>query len=131
MDENAKSVIYVSRKPENVTDSEVEVISYEKLHHIKSGDIIINSTPCGMYPKIDTCAVDSEVLGNFSTAVDLVYNPQETMFLKTGKRLGLKTVNGLYMLVAQAVAAQQIWQHREISLKTLDEIYYELVNIQQ
>ena len=131
IDEGAKSVIYVSRKPENVPKEEVEVISYEKLYHMKGGNIIINSTPCGMYPQIDTCAIDSKVLGKFDTVVDLVYNPQETMFLKIGKKLGLKTANGLYMLVAQAVAAQQIWQRREISLKTLDEIYYKLLNMQQ
>ncbi|APM38171.1 shikimate dehydrogenase [Clostridium kluyveri] len=131
MDKGAKSIIYVSRKPENVSNGEVDVISYEQLHHIKNGDIVINSTPCGMYPQTDTCAVDSEILSKFNTAVDLVYNPQETMFLKTGEKLGLKTANGLYMLVAQAVAAQQIWQDGEISLKTLDEIYYKLLNMQQ
>ncbi|WP_368488614.1 shikimate dehydrogenase [Clostridium sp. BJN0013] len=130
MDKGAKSIIYVSRKPKNISNAEVDVISYEQLHHIKDGDIIINSTPCGMYPQIDTCAVDREILSKFNTAVDLVYNPQETMFLKIGKKLGLKAANGLYMLVAQAVAAQQIWQGREVSLETLDEIYYKLLNIQ-
>lgn len=130
LDEGAKSITCVSRKPENNANGEVQVISYDQLSHIKNGDIIINSTPCGMYPNVDNCAVDEKILSIFDTAVDLIYNPQRTLFLKIGEALGLKTVNGLYMLVAQAVASQQIWQNTKLSLETLDEIYCELLNMQ-
>ncbi|MFL0196672.1 shikimate dehydrogenase [Clostridium sp. WILCCON 0269] len=128
-DKGAKSITYVSRRPESVYKNHINVISYEQLQDIKNGDIIINSTPCGMYPHVDNCPVDRGILSKFNTAVDLIYNPEETMFLKTAKQLGLNIANGLYMLVAQAAAAQQIWQGREISLKVVDEIYYKLLDM--
>lgn len=128
LDKGAKSIIYVSRNPHKLCSDKFEIISYEELHKIKGGDIIINCTPCGMYPNVDNCPVDEGIISKFNTAVDLIYNPQNTLFLKLGNKLGLNTVNGLYMLVAQAVASQQIWQKREIPLKIVDEIYDELLN---
>lgn len=130
LDEGAASITYVSRYPEKFKQSNFEVISYEKLRKIKSGDIIVNCTPCGMYPNGDDYPVGRKVLNKFDTAVDLIYNPEYTLFLKMGKELGLKIANGLYMLVAQAVAAEEIWHKRNISLETVNEIYDELIKIE-
>jgi shikimate 5-dehydrogenase len=103
-----------------------KVCGYEELQGIKGFDIIINCTPCGMYPNVDTCPVNSGSLRGFSYAVDLIYNPIETLFLKNVRDMGLAAVNGLYMLIAQAVKAQEIWNGIEISKSTLDEVYAEV-----
>ncbi|OBR90334.1 shikimate dehydrogenase [Clostridium ragsdalei P11] len=130
LDEGASNITYVSRHPEKIKQSDFEVISYEKLREIKSGDIIVNCTPCGMYPNLNNCPINKNVLSKFNTAVDLIYNPEYTLFLKMGKEMGLKIANGLYMLVAQAVAAEEIWHKKNISIETINEIYDELVKIE-
>lgn len=130
LDRGAKNITYVSRHPEDFEKNKFEVISYEKLSRIENEDIIVNCTPCGMYPNLDNCPVNKKILGKFNTAVDLIYNPEYTLFLKMAKEAGLKIANGLYMLVAQAVASEEIWQQKKISLKIVDEIYDELVKIE-
>jgi shikimate dehydrogenase len=128
LDRGARSITYVSRDPNRFCRGKFQVISYDELYKIERSDIVINCTPCGMYPDADSCPVDEKILSRFNTAVDLIYNPQQTLFLKLGNKLGLNTANGLYMLVAQAAASQQIWQKRKIPLKAIDEIYNELLS---
>ncbi|WP_058953565.1 shikimate dehydrogenase [Clostridium tyrobutyricum] len=126
IDNNCSDITYVSRNPEKTSENDCKIISYKELYNINNSDIIINCTPCGMYPNVEVSPVDKDILNNFSAAVDLIYNPNYTLFLKYGRELGIKTVNGLYMLVAQAVASQQIWQKKSISMSVIDEIYNEL-----
>lgn len=127
IDNNINDIIYVSRNPENVGDiKEFKIISYNDLESLHQSDIIINCTPCGMYPKVENSPVGKNTLSKFSTAVDLIYNPEETVFLKYAKELKLNTVNGLYMLVAQAIAAQEIWQETKIEDEIIESIYEEL-----
>lgn len=73
-----------------------------------SGDIIINTTPVGMYPDIHNNLVGEEILKNFKIAIDLIYNPLETKFLKIARRNGLKTINGIDMLIEQALKTDEI-----------------------
>ena len=72
--------------------------------------LIINTTPLGTFPEVDTCP---EIPYQFLVAqhylFDLVYNPEETLFMKNGREKGAKTTNGYEMLVLQAEAAWQIW----------------------
>ena len=72
------------------------------------GDIIINTTPVGMYPNINDNLVSEGILKNFKIAIDLIYNPLETKFLKEAKENGLKTINGLDMLIEQALKTDEI-----------------------
>lgn len=123
-DNGAKNIYLVSRKPETVYKKEfIKVISYEELSKIVDGDIIVNTTPCGMYPNIDSMAINKEILKNYKTAVDIIYNPIETMFLREAKKLGLKTVDGLYMLVGQAIKAEEIWNNTKLKDSDIEEIY--------
>lgn len=124
-DNGIKAMTYVSRNASETLKNDIAVISYEELKK-HSGDMIINCTPCGMYPAVDNCPVDKEVLSKFNTAVDLIYNPEYTLFLKLGMELGLKTANGLYMLIAQNAAAQNVWRGINIPLKVIDEVYKEI-----
>lgn len=129
IDKNASEVILVSRDKAKAKNNfkDVNIIDYEELKALKSGEVIINCTPCGMYPKIDAIPVDSSCISKFSAAVDLIYNPLETVFLKYAKESGLKAVNGLYMLVGQAIAAEELWNNISISEEITDKIYEELI----
>lgn len=115
-DNGASSITYISRNPGEGARS------YAELSLLK-GQMIINCTPCGMYPAIACSPVDEAVFDGYEIAVDLIYNPEETLFLKQARQKGLKTINGLYMLVGQAVCAQEIWNGRKLSESQVDEVY--------
>lgn len=101
-------------------------LNYEDISGLQGFAGVVNTTPLGMYPNIDSSRLNREELANFRTAVDIVYNPLETKFLKYADEEGLKTVKGLYMLVAQAVKAQEIWNSRLFGDDLIDRIYKEV-----
>ena len=91
---------YVSR------NKSANTINYDELdeliiHHSK---LIINSTPLGMYPNIEN---SPDISYDF-----IIYNPEETQFLKEGKQRGAQTKNGLEMLYLQAEKSWEIWINR-------------------
>lgn len=118
----AKKVIVVTRKD----TSEEGYMTYSALESFK-GDVLVNTTPVGMYPNVDNCPVGENVLANFDTVVDIVYNPVYTEFLKAAVRLGKKAVGGLYMLVAQAMKSQEIWQKKITDKELYVDIYNALM----
>ena len=72
--------------------------------------VIVNTSPVGMYPKVDQCPdIPYNLLTSNHLLYDLIYNPDETLFLKKGKTHGAVTKNGLEMLLLQAFAAWNIW----------------------
>ena len=74
--------------------------------------IIVNCTPLGMYPDIDTCApIPYEMITPRHLLFDCVYNPEETLFLRKGKAQGATIRNGIEMLIGQAKAAWKIWNN--------------------
>jgi shikimate dehydrogenase len=87
-------------------------ISYEalKMHHVANHQLIINTTPLGMYPKVHLCPpIAYGAISPEHILYDLVYNPEETLFLKRGKQRGATIKNGLEMLHLQAEKAWEIW----------------------
>ena len=102
--------------------AEIPFLSYEELACSKGADILVNCTPVGMFPQIDVSPVEKETLSRFGTVVDLIYNPFETKLLREAREQGLKTCNGLPMLVGQAVFAQELWQERKIGLSILEPL---------
>ena len=88
-------------------------ITYEDLtpEIMSSHHVIVNCTPVGMYPKINDCPdIPYELLTPQHLLYDLLYNPDETLFMKKGKQQGAIVKNGLEMLLLQAFAAWEIWQ---------------------
>ena len=78
--------------------------------HKKGHTVIVNCTPVGMFPKVDFCPdIPYELLTPNHLLYDLLYNPNETLFMKKGKAQGAITKNGLEMLLLQAFAAWEIW----------------------
>lgn len=112
-DKNADGV-FVSRNPKN------GAIGYDELKANAQG-VLVNCTPVGMYPNIDATPIDS--VSEFDSVVDLIYNPSTTKLLKKAAECGVSAVNGLYMLVAQAVCSEAIWHGAEFDEKIIDEIY--------
>lgn len=92
------------------------MLSYDQLTsmHIAKNRLIINTTPLGMHPKIDTAPdIPYDALGPEHLAYDLVYNPEETLFMKKSKLSGARVLNGYSMLTGQAEAAWDIWNDRQ------------------
>jgi len=87
-------------------------LSYDELTPaiIKEHVLIINTTPLGMYPKInDAPAMPYEAITSKHLLVDLIYNPEKTLFLRKGKERGAAIENGYDMLVYQAEESWKIW----------------------
>jgi len=87
-------------------------LCYDDITEDKLADIqvIVNTTPLGMYPKVDTCpALPYEGLGADHYCYDLVYNPLETLFLSKAKAQGAAIKSGMDMLELQAEANWRIW----------------------
>ena len=117
-DHGAADVKLVSRQPGET--GRFTSLSYTDLRNISFTDILVNATPVGMYPHIDKTPLPKDSLARFGVVVDLIYNPTETRLMREARELGLEAVNGLSMLVAQAVAAEEIWQGRKIAEELLD-----------
>ena len=95
------------------TDATKDFISYEKLQDIGLShyDLIINATPLGMYPDTESCVVlPFETMKRKSVAIDLIYNPEKTKFLRCAERSGAHIRNGRQMLIGQAEAAWKIFE---------------------
>ncbi len=101
-------------------------IETSTLTDIPSGDIIINTTPVGMYPKVGASPVNASVISRFQIAADIVYNPLVTEFLRLARENGLQIVTGLMMLVDQAIGAEEIWLEKKLDYHMGDRIHDEL-----
>lgn len=85
-----------------------------KPHHIKNNRLIINTTPLGTYPNIDECPpIPYDAITSDHLLYDLVYNPEQTLFLKKGAERGARTKNGYEMLVLQAEKSWEIWNSKD------------------
>lgn len=88
-------------------------LSYTELSEqvISEYTVIVNTTPLGMFPKVDACPeIPYGFLSSKHLLYDLLYNPNETKFMKLGKLRGATVLNGLEMLLLQAYAGWEIWQ---------------------
>ena len=75
--------------------------------------VIVNCSPVGMFPKVDACPdIPYHLLSPRHLLYDLVYNPEETLFLKRGAQQGATIKNGLEMLHLQALASWEFWNER-------------------
>ncbi len=97
-DGGASEIIVVSRSG---------ACNYDNLPY--DADILINTTPVGMYPHMDAAPVPLERFTRLSAVVDVIYNPMRTDLLIDARRLGIPHTGGLSMLVAQAVRAHELF----------------------
>lgn len=115
--ESAAEVFTVSRRPETA-DRDLNAVSYDALAQLGNIGVLINATPVGMHPHTNACPVPDAVVDKCNAVVDTIYNPPETVLLNKARERGIPHANGLWMLCAQALAAEQIWTQRPF---TMDE----------
>ncbi len=102
--------VYVSRYERPNT------IQYDKITPdvVKEYNVIVNCTPIGMYPHTEECPdLPYEAMNENNILYDLIYNPDETLFMKRGAQYGAQTKNGLEMLLLQAFASWEFWNGKE------------------
>ena len=101
---------WVSRDPQE------GMLSYAQLtsRTLKEYTVIVNCTPVGMYPHTEECPpLPYEGIGSDHLLYDLIYNPEETLFLRKGKAQGAIVKNGLEMLLLQAYAGWDFWHTKD------------------
>lgn len=118
-DLGAEEIVTVSRCGED---------NYVNLHNHYDAEIIVNATPVGMYPDNGKCLVDLRSFPNCSGVLDLVYNPLKTALILQAEELGIKCSGGLYMLIAQAAAAVEIFTGKKITDDELNAAHAKLLS---
>jgi shikimate dehydrogenase len=102
-------------------------ITYEEAAKNHSdADIIVNTSPIGMFPNIDNSPIDLTPYSKLSAVVDIIYNPDVTKLLAEAAAKGAKAVNGLQMLVAQAVYACEHFLDTHFDEELIDKIYQDI-----
>ena len=102
-------------------------VTYDDLPKYYDSEILINTTPVGMYPNVDASPVDVSFFTNLEGVLDVIYNPLTTKLVADAKKMGVKAENGLYMLVAQAVKASELFFGEAVTDEVYDRVYEEVV----
>lgn len=116
--EQGAEVIVISRSgPDN----------YGNLDRHADAALIVNATPVGMYPNVAGAAIENlSIFPKLEGVLDLIYNPARTKILLEAEKRGLKTENGLKMLVAQAKESAEWFTNAKIDNKVIEAIYRSL-----
>ena len=119
----AKEILTVSRRKDAGT------IVYDELYQKhKDVEVIINTTPVGMFPNADVSPLDLSFFKMLSGVCDAVYNPLSTHLICQAKKRGIPAEGGLYMLVAQAVRASEIFMDTVYDDALLENIYKKILS---
>ncbi|MBQ3596745.1 MAG: shikimate dehydrogenase [Clostridia bacterium] len=117
-DLGAKTIYKVSREEKQ------GCIDYSQLYKLSEKiNVIINTTPVGMYPNVKGKVIDLKGFNNLNGVIDAIYNPLRTQLVIDAQRKGVPAQGGLYMLVAQAVKASEYFCQTSYSEDLLDKIY--------
>lgn len=111
------SPVVISRSGEN---------NYQNLHRHTDAAAIVNTTPVGMYPNTGVSPIDLALFPHLEGVLDVIYNPARTQLLLDAEKLGIPRENGLWMLVAQAKEAAEVFTGGKISDEVIEKIYREL-----
>lgn len=105
--------------------------NYGNIEKHSDADVIVNTTPVGMYPENGKSPLDLKIFKRLESVIDIIYNPLKTRLLLEAESLGLKTANGLYMLVAQAARSSELFTNSKIDNKKLHAVYKEVLKLKQ
>lgn len=115
----AGEIVNISRTGEN---------NYENLENHFDADVIVNTTPVGMYPNNLKAPLSLEGFSHLSGVLDIIYNPAKTALVLEAEKMGIPAMGGLSMLVAQAKRASEIFTGKKIPDSRIDEICQKLSN---
>lgn len=107
----------------------IDVIENGCFDRSDGGDLLINATPVGMFPKSDKMPCPDDFVGKFEYVFDVIYNPKETLLVRTAREKGKKGLNGMAMLVLQAVAAHEIWYGANFNKNDIDKLIADMENL--
>ena len=125
-DMGAREIYRVSRSAKD------GAISYEDaLKNHTDAEIIINTTPCGMFPNTDSVPVDIDLFPRLEGVVDAVYNPIRTKLVVSALNRGIRATGGLYMLVAQAVFAGEIFTQTAVREEKTEGVYKNMLRAKE
>ncbi|MCF0150206.1 MAG: shikimate kinase [Firmicutes bacterium] len=131
----AQAVLYALRQlgAETVVISRSGENNYENLHLHLDAQILVNTTPVGMYPNTGEAVIDVASFPKAEAVFDIVYNPARTELLLQAERLGIPCFGGLYMLVAQAKKSSEQFAGKAIDDKVIgritEKLSFEMQNI--
>lgn len=114
LEELGATVVVISRSGEN---------NYGNLSLHSDASVLVNTTPVGTYPNVGIAPVDLSVFPQLEGVLDVIYNPARTKLIMDAEKKGLVTMNGLWMLVAQAKESAEWFTGRQISDTEIDRIY--------
>lgn len=122
-DHGAACITIVSRDPESAMKkfpghASASIGAFQA----RGYDLVINTTPVGMYPDIQDSPLQKDQLDGAGFVMDLIYNPAKTVLLRYAEELGIPHANGLYMLAAQAFRAEEIWQGKSLDRNLIQKV---------
>ena len=122
-DLNAKEIIFVSRRKTN------NCITYDKISkYARECDILVNTTPLEMYPNNDKHILHLDEFKSLKGVIDVIFNPLRTNLILKAKEKNIRCCSGLFMLVAQAFYAIEIFLDTKLDKQIIVDVYNELVN---
>lgn len=121
-DHGAGEIVVVSRSGED---------NYDNIHKHYDSDIIVNTTPVGMYPNNGERLIEPEKFTKAECVLDLIYNPCKTRLLLDAEELGIPNANGLTMLVAQALRSAEQFIGEKLGDDVIERVYNAVLNEQK
>lgn len=102
--------------------------SFENCYEYQEAEVIVNATPVGMYPNSYGKLIDINKFNKLEAVVDVIYNPLKTPIILDAIKKELKYATGLYMLVAQAVYAADIFTDTKSDYEVINDVYKKIIN---
>lgn len=127
----AKAVVEDMGAKEIISVSRTGAVNYDNVYDYQNADVIINTTPVGMYPHNGERVIDLLRFPALSGCLDLIYNPSLTPFLYDAKNLGVPYANGLTMLVAQAHMSAEKFIDSHIPEEKIEQIVTQLASVRK
>lgn len=99
----------------------------EALESHTDAEVIVNTSPVGMYPSVYNSPIDLALFPNCKAVLDVIYNPLQTKLTKQAAELGMQAINGLEMLVGQAKYAVEFFLDKSIDDEVIDPIFHQII----
>lgn len=102
-------------------------VTYADTDKYADAEVLINTTPVGMYPECDCTPVSLELFTNLKAVADVIYNPYETKLVKEARERGITATNGLSMLVAQGFYAEELFMDKKMDESVIERIVEDMM----
>ena len=116
-DSNVAQLVTISREGED---------NFDNIHRHADAQVIINTTPVGMYPHVDATPVDLGIFTGCEGVLDLIYNPSRTVLVKQAEQLGIASISGMSMLVAQGAEAVEMFAEQKVTTEMIERVIEEM-----